>query len=248
VTPTPNATPTITVTEAQLQALIDQGVASAMAEAEASRVRNGYNSNGTEGVVGLTRWFEKMEYTTTTEAAHAIPWASMKKMMTDKYCPRGEIKKIETEMIFPEVVDKIEKYIGGLPDMILGRLRASMRRPMHMLNVKQKRKESMMIFPRTIKTNNSRIRGRIQARPTLQAIVTGTHTPGLNLYVPSVITIMKVLVHLGVITAKRLAIWPRIIEADLQMLTTTTETTTTIIRREMVAMSAELKDTLKETA
>ncbi|GJR35342.1 putative reverse transcriptase domain-containing protein [Tanacetum coccineum] len=43
VTPTPNATPTTTVTEAQLQALIDQGVAAAMAEAEASRVRNGYN-------------------------------------------------------------------------------------------------------------------------------------------------------------------------------------------------------------
>ncbi|GJX59533.1 hypothetical protein Tco_0290923 [Tanacetum coccineum] len=88
VTPTPNATPTTTVTEAQLQALIDQGVAAAMAEAEASRVRNGYNSNGsgprpaqtarecsyskflkcksldfkgTEGVVRLTRWFEKMK-------------------------------------------------------------------------------------------------------------------------------------------------------------------------------------------
>ncbi|GJS00286.1 hypothetical protein Tco_0316794 [Tanacetum coccineum] len=55
-------------------------------------------------------------------------------------------------------------------------------------------------------------------------------------------------VHLGAITAKRLAIWPRIVEADLQMLTTTTVTTTIIIRREMVAMRAELKDTLKETA
>ncbi|GJU77683.1 putative reverse transcriptase domain-containing protein [Tanacetum coccineum] len=85
VTPVPTTT---TVTEAQLQALINQGVAAAMAEAEASRVRNGYDSNGsvprpaqaarecsyseflkckpldfkgTEGVVGLTRWFEKME-------------------------------------------------------------------------------------------------------------------------------------------------------------------------------------------
>ncbi|GKD28058.1 putative reverse transcriptase domain-containing protein, partial [Tanacetum coccineum] len=127
-------------------ALIDQGVAAAMAEAEASRVRNGYNSNGsgprpaqaarecsyseflkckpldfkgTEGVVGLTRWFEKMESvfsisncpttsqvkfatctlqddaltwwnshvkTTTPEVAHAMPWAALKKMMTDKYC------------------------------------------------------------------------------------------------------------------------------------------------------------------
>ncbi|GJT64128.1 putative reverse transcriptase domain-containing protein [Tanacetum coccineum] len=209
-TPAPTAT-TTTVTEAQLQALIDQGVAAAMAEAEASRVRNGYNSNGsgprpaqavrecsyseflkckpldfkgTEGVVGLTRWFEKMESvfsisnctaasqvkfatctlqddaltwwnshvkTTTPEAAHAMPWATLKKMMTDKYCPRGEIKKIETEMwnlkvkgtdvvaysrrfqqlalmcsrMFPEEIDKIEKYIGGLPDMIHGSVKAS---------------------------------------------------------------------------------------------------------------------------
>ncbi|GJS61096.1 putative reverse transcriptase domain-containing protein [Tanacetum coccineum] len=179
VTPVPTTT---TVTEAQLQALIDQGVAAAMAEAEASRVRNGYNSNGsgprpaqaarecsyseflkcTEGVVGLTRWFEKMESvfsisnctatsqvkfatctlqddaltwwnshvkTTTPEVAHAMPWAALKKMMTDKYCPRGEIKKIETEMWNLKDVPRrgrpIEKYIGGLPDMILGSVKAS---------------------------------------------------------------------------------------------------------------------------
>ncbi|GJS86272.1 hypothetical protein Tco_0752813 [Tanacetum coccineum] len=97
-----------------------------------------------------------------------------------------------------------------------------------MLNFRPKRKEGMMIFPRTIKTNNNRTRGRTQARPTLQAIVTGNHTSGLNLCIPSVITIMKVLVHLGAITAKGLAIWPRIVEADLQMLTTTTATTTII--------------------
>ncbi|GJR26825.1 putative reverse transcriptase domain-containing protein [Tanacetum coccineum] len=111
---------------------------------------------GTEGVVELTRWFEKMEYnshvkTTTPEASHAMPWAALKKMMTDKYCPRGEIKKIESEMwnlkvkgtdvvaysrrfqqlalmcsrMFPEEIDKIEKYIGGLPDMIHGSVKAS---------------------------------------------------------------------------------------------------------------------------
>ncbi|GJZ97497.1 hypothetical protein Tco_0669950 [Tanacetum coccineum] len=45
VTPALTAT-TTTVTEAQLQAFIDQGVVAAMAEAEASRVRNGYDSNG----------------------------------------------------------------------------------------------------------------------------------------------------------------------------------------------------------
>nr|GEU32316.1 hypothetical protein [Tanacetum cinerariifolium] len=157
VTPAPTATIT-TVTEAQLQALIDRGVAAAMAEAEASRVRNSYDSNGsgprlaqavrectypdflkcqplnfkgTEGVVRLTQWFEKMEsvfninnYTTacqfkyaactlqgvtlawwnshvktvTLEVAQALPWKTLKKMMTDKYCLRGKIKKLETEM------------------------------------------------------------------------------------------------------------------------------------------------------
>ncbi|GJZ39450.1 putative reverse transcriptase domain-containing protein [Tanacetum coccineum] len=96
-------------------------------------------------------WWNAHVKTTTPEAAHAMPWATLKKMMTDKYCPRGEIKKIETEMwnlkvkgtdvvaynrrfqqlalmcarMFPEEVDKIEKYIGGLPDMILGSVKAS---------------------------------------------------------------------------------------------------------------------------
>ncbi|GKG28463.1 putative reverse transcriptase domain-containing protein, partial [Tanacetum coccineum] len=40
------------------------------------------------------------------------------------------------------------------------------------------------------------------------AIVTGNHMPGLSLYVPSVIAIMKqVLVYLGAVTAIGLAIW-----------------------------------------
>ncbi|GJX16095.1 putative reverse transcriptase domain-containing protein [Tanacetum coccineum] len=165
VTPAPTAT-TTTVTEAQLQALIDQGVVAAMAEAEASRVRNGYDSNGSRPrpaqAVRECSYSEFLKckpldfkgtegVTTTPEAAHAMPWATLKKMMTDKYCPRGEIKKIETEMwnlkvkgtdvvaynrrfqqlalmcarMFPEEVDKIEKYIGGLPDMILGSVKAS---------------------------------------------------------------------------------------------------------------------------
>ncbi|GJS52410.1 putative reverse transcriptase domain-containing protein [Tanacetum coccineum] len=125
-TPAPNAPTTTTVTEAQLQALIDQGVAAAMAEAEASRVRNGYNSNGSgprpaqaarecsysEFLKSASQvkfatctlqddaltWWNAHVKTTTPEAAHAMSWAALKKMMTDKYCPRGEIKKIETEI------------------------------------------------------------------------------------------------------------------------------------------------------
>ncbi|GJS86628.1 putative reverse transcriptase domain-containing protein [Tanacetum coccineum] len=153
----------------------------AMAEAEASRTRwyialvqdqgqpkslaNALNLNseckpldfkGMRELSELTRydaltWWNAHVKTTTTEAAHAMTWAALKKMMTDKYCPRGEIKKIETEMwnlkvkgtdvvaysrrfqqlalmcsrMFPEEIDKVEKYIGGLPDMILGSVKAS---------------------------------------------------------------------------------------------------------------------------
>ncbi|GJX68014.1 putative reverse transcriptase domain-containing protein [Tanacetum coccineum] len=81
---------------------------------EAAGLENGFNSNDD----ALTWWNAHVK-TTTPEAAHAMPWAALKKMMTDKYCPRGEIKKIETEIMFPEEDRQIEKYIGGFAEMIL---------------------------------------------------------------------------------------------------------------------------------
>ncbi|GKE19157.1 reverse transcriptase domain-containing protein, partial [Tanacetum coccineum] len=89
------------------------------------------NFNGTEEVVGLTCWFEKMEtvfhisncpekyqvkYASCTllnsaltlwnshkrtignEAAYAMSWAEIMKLMTEVYCPRKEIQKMETEL------------------------------------------------------------------------------------------------------------------------------------------------------
>ncbi|GJV49220.1 hypothetical protein Tco_1439432 [Tanacetum coccineum] len=38
--------------------------------------------------------------------------------MTNKYCLRGEIKKLEVKLWNLKVKDKIERYVGGLPDMI----------------------------------------------------------------------------------------------------------------------------------
>ncbi|GJT42769.1 putative reverse transcriptase domain-containing protein [Tanacetum coccineum] len=177
-TPTPviDTHTTTSVTNAQIQAMINEGVTDALATRDATR--NGDDSHtsgtgarrpvqvaqectypdflkyqplnfkGTEGVVRLTQWFEKMEsvysisnctvacQTTTPEAAHAMPWRTLKRMMTDKYCPRGEIKKLEFEMwnlkvkgtdvltysqcfqelalmcdrMFPEEIDQVEKY------------------------------------------------------------------------------------------------------------------------------------------
>ncbi|GJU69738.1 putative reverse transcriptase domain-containing protein [Tanacetum coccineum] len=188
---TPVATPaptTTTVTDAQLQALIDRGVTAALAERDASKSRDGDNSHGlgtggrrqvptqrectytdflkcqpmnfkgTEGVVGLTQWVEKMEsvflisnyaitsqvkYASCTlqgsdltwwnfhvravrqEVAYAMPWMDLKRMITDNYCPRGEIKKLESEYWNLKVRAKVERYVGGLPDMIHGSVKAS---------------------------------------------------------------------------------------------------------------------------
>ncbi|GJW34097.1 hypothetical protein Tco_0054129 [Tanacetum coccineum] len=58
------------------------------------------------------------------DVAYAMTWTDLKKKMTDKYCPRGEIKKLEAEM-FPEELDKIERYVCGFPDMIHGSVVAS---------------------------------------------------------------------------------------------------------------------------
>ncbi|GKB69916.1 putative reverse transcriptase domain-containing protein [Tanacetum coccineum] len=212
---TTNTTPTTTsVTNAQLKAMIDQGVIAALAARDADRNTNGDDSHisgagirrtertarectytdflkcqplnfkGMEGVSGLSQWFERMEsvfhisnctienqvkFATCTlhlvaltwwnthvktvghDAAYGMPWKTLIKMMTDKYCPRNEIKKLEMEIwdlkvkgtdltsytqrfqelallcgrMFPEESDKIEKYVGGLLDMIHGSVVAS---------------------------------------------------------------------------------------------------------------------------
>ncbi|GJV35042.1 reverse transcriptase domain-containing protein [Tanacetum coccineum] len=96
-------------------------------------------------------WWSSHVKTVGHDVAHAMTWTNLKKKMTDKYCPRGEIKKLEVEMwnlkvkgtdvisynqrfqelalmcgrMFPKESNKIEKYVGGLPDMIHGSVMAS---------------------------------------------------------------------------------------------------------------------------
>ncbi|GKA71987.1 reverse transcriptase domain-containing protein [Tanacetum coccineum] len=90
------------------------------------------------------KWWNSHFRTVGHDVTYAMTWTNLKKMMTEKYCPRGEIKKLEVEKwnlkvkgtdvvsynqhfqelalmcvrMFPEESDKIEKYVGGLPDMI----------------------------------------------------------------------------------------------------------------------------------
>nr|GFA77161.1 reverse transcriptase domain-containing protein [Tanacetum cinerariifolium] len=93
--------------------------------------------------VALTWWNTHVQ-TVGHEAAYGMSWKTLMKMITEKYCPRNEIRKPEMELwdlkakgtdlasytqrfqklallcerMFSEEFDKIEKYIGGLSDMI----------------------------------------------------------------------------------------------------------------------------------
>ncbi|GKA17799.1 putative ribonuclease H-like domain-containing protein [Tanacetum coccineum] len=97
----------------------------------------------------LTWWNSHMK-TVTQDVAYAMDWKTLKKMMTVKYCTRGEIKKLEIELwnlkvkgtdiasytlrfqelalmcgrMFPEELDEVERYVGGLPDMIRENLKS----------------------------------------------------------------------------------------------------------------------------
>nr|GFD14644.1 reverse transcriptase domain-containing protein [Tanacetum cinerariifolium] len=126
------STTTTTVTNAQLQAMIDQGVNVALA----TRALTWWNSH--VRIVG-------------NDVAYVMIWIELKKKMADKYCPRNEMKKIENEFwnlevqgtdvtrynqrfqelvllcvrTCPEESDRVERYIGGFPDSIHGCVAAS---------------------------------------------------------------------------------------------------------------------------
>ncbi|GJY20150.1 putative reverse transcriptase domain-containing protein [Tanacetum coccineum] len=119
-------TTTTPVTNAQLKALIEQGVTDALAARDADRSRNGDDShNSGMGIenqvkfatctlgVALT-WWKSHVKTIGQDGTHSMPWNTLMKMITAKYCPRNEIKKLEMEIW--EL--KIEKYVGALLDMI----------------------------------------------------------------------------------------------------------------------------------
>nr|GEZ52601.1 hypothetical protein [Tanacetum cinerariifolium] len=80
------------------------------------------NFKCTEGVVGLTQcaltWWNSHVKVVGHNATYGMTWKSLMKMMTDKYCPRDEIKKLEIEIWNLN-------YVGGLPDMIQGSVMAS---------------------------------------------------------------------------------------------------------------------------
>ncbi|GKD68739.1 reverse transcriptase domain-containing protein, partial [Tanacetum coccineum] len=74
--------------------------------------------------VSLT-WWKSHVKTVSQDTAHGMPWNRLMKMMTANYTQRFQELALLCERMFPEESDKIEKYVGGLPDMIHGSVMAS---------------------------------------------------------------------------------------------------------------------------
>nr|GEU85586.1 reverse transcriptase domain-containing protein [Tanacetum cinerariifolium] len=87
---------------------------------------------GTEGVVkfafcrvqgsALTWWNTHMRVV-GQDVSYAMPWVTLKRTITYKYSPRE--LALMCDRMFPEESAKVERYIGGLPDMIHGSVKAS---------------------------------------------------------------------------------------------------------------------------
>ncbi|GJU89410.1 putative reverse transcriptase domain-containing protein [Tanacetum coccineum] len=57
-----------------------------------------HNFSGTEGVDSALTWWNSHKRTIGVEAAYAMNWVELMKLMTEVYCPRNEIQKMETEL------------------------------------------------------------------------------------------------------------------------------------------------------
>ncbi|GJS20539.1 putative reverse transcriptase domain-containing protein [Tanacetum coccineum] len=94
-------------------------------------------------------WWNSHKRTIGTDVAYTLSWRELLKLMTEVYCPRNEIQKMETELWnlsmenndmatytqrFQELTmmctkmvlgeeDQVKKFIGGLPDNIQGNVK-----------------------------------------------------------------------------------------------------------------------------
>nr|GEU96142.1 putative reverse transcriptase domain-containing protein [Tanacetum cinerariifolium] len=79
---------------------------------------------GMEIPIGMIEVLCMSPRTIGADAAFAMSWRELIKLITEVYCPRNEIQKMESELwnltIVPEEEDQVEKFIGGLPDNIQG--------------------------------------------------------------------------------------------------------------------------------
>ncbi|GJW32467.1 putative reverse transcriptase domain-containing protein [Tanacetum coccineum] len=96
-------------------------------------------------------WWNSHKRTIGVDTTYVMNWAGLMRLMTEVYCPRNEIQKMETELwnltvkgndltaytqrfqelillctrIVPDEEDRVERLIGGLPDNIQGNVIAA---------------------------------------------------------------------------------------------------------------------------
>ncbi|GKB08547.1 putative reverse transcriptase domain-containing protein, partial [Tanacetum coccineum] len=78
------------------------------------------NENGRGAMLFGQDGFEKMEIMFTSAIVQKCIKLNLMNLMTEVYCPRNVIQKMETELMVPKEEDRIERYVGGLPDNIQG--------------------------------------------------------------------------------------------------------------------------------
>ncbi|GJS49717.1 putative reverse transcriptase domain-containing protein, partial [Tanacetum coccineum] len=83
------------------------------------------NFKGTEGVVSLTQWVEKMESVFLISNCAITSQVRVRGTDLLTYNQRFQELALMCDRMFPEESAKVERYIGGLPDMIHGTVKAS---------------------------------------------------------------------------------------------------------------------------
>nr|GEZ37684.1 hypothetical protein [Tanacetum cinerariifolium] len=123
---TSTTTTTRPVTNAQLKALIDQGVANALAARDTDKSRNGNdNYNSGTGSIRTEQTNREFTYTDFLKFENQVKFATCTLHGDALTWWKSHELALMCGMMFLEESDKIEKYVGGLPDMIHGSVMAS---------------------------------------------------------------------------------------------------------------------------
>ncbi|KAI3798881.1 hypothetical protein L1987_34165 [Smallanthus sonchifolius] len=145
-------------------------------------------------------WWNGEKRNRGIEVALALPWADVKTLMTDEFCPRNEIKKLEAEfwdlkkdsgeslayttrfhelsLLVPHMVTPlsraIEKYINGLPMQIQDTVWAVNQPPL--------KKPSILLQPcQTIMLRQELYLKRVPRRPLRKPLLNPPRRPSLSL-------------------------------------------------------------------
>nr|GEW55348.1 hypothetical protein [Tanacetum cinerariifolium] len=117
----------LTTTLGRIEALIDRGIATVLAECDADRSRNGDNSNDS-GTGGTMQMATPRECSYTDFLKKCVDMVELPHKSCWTGCclcnAMGGLEKDDQKM-FPEEAKKVERYIGGLSDMIHGSVKAS---------------------------------------------------------------------------------------------------------------------------